>query len=178
GRAIPRCGLLSLQLFVLARRRGRPRRRAAAHRIRPRPPSAPRAGPLTLAGIVARRPHAGRRGHRASRARRRALIGEAPLPPLAGWLSSPLPVFNMRVCRIAIVQAGWHTPYSVPKPRYSKSMRPAIRKVLLGILILFPLPLAVHAALYASKDRPASFRAAHWSTVAILPPPHPDPHPP
>jgi hypothetical protein len=41
-------------------------------------------------------------------------------------------------------------------------MRPAVRKVLVGILILFLLPLAVHAALYAGKDRPASFRDADW----------------
>src|SRR5689334_23173294 len=43
---------------------------------------------------------------------------------------------------------------------HSKSMRHAVRKVLVGILILFLLPLAVHAALYAGKDRPASFRDA------------------
>jgi len=39
-------------------------------------------------------------------------------------------------------------------------MRRAVRKVLLGILLLFLLPLAVHAAFYAGKDRPASFRDA------------------
>ena len=49
-------------------------------------------------------------------------------------------------------------------------MRPAVRKVLVGILILFLLPLAVHAALYAGKDRPASFRDADWSSVGMLPP--------
>jgi len=49
-------------------------------------------------------------------------------------------------------------------------MRHAVRKVLVGILILFLLPLAVHAALYASKDRPASFRDADWSSVGMLPP--------
>ena len=47
-------------------------------------------------------------------------------------------------------------------------MRP-VRKVLLGILALFLFPLAVHAALYASKDRPASFRDADWSSVGMLP---------
>src|SRR5215470_183393 len=52
---------------------------------------------------------------------------------------------------------------------HSKSMRHAVRKVLVGILILFLLPLAVHAALYASKDRPASFRDADWSSVGMLP---------
>jgi Protein of unknown function (DUF3750) len=47
-------------------------------------------------------------------------------------------------------------------------MRPA-RKVLTAILALFVFPLAVHAALYASKDRPTSFRDADWSSVGMLP---------
>ena len=47
-------------------------------------------------------------------------------------------------------------------------MRP-IRKVLLVILALFLFPLGVHAALYASKERPASFRDADWSSVGMLP---------
>src|SRR6266540_1923014 len=50
----------------------------------------------------------------------------------------------------------------------SKSMRHPARKVLVGILVLFLLPLAVHAALYAGKDRPASFRDADWSSVGML----------
>src|SRR3954466_13394890 len=49
-------------------------------------------------------------------------------------------------------------------------MRIRIRKVLLTILALFLFPLAVHAALYASKGRPASFRDADWSSVGMLPP--------
>jgi hypothetical protein len=48
-------------------------------------------------------------------------------------------------------------------------MRP-VRKVLTIALALFLLPLAIHAALYASKDRPASFRDADWSSVGMLPP--------
>ena len=47
-------------------------------------------------------------------------------------------------------------------------MRP-VRKVLLVILALFLFPLGVHAALYASKERPASFREADWSSVGMLP---------
>ena len=47
-------------------------------------------------------------------------------------------------------------------------MRP-VRKVLLVILALFLFPLGVHAALYASKERPASFRDADWSSVGMLP---------
>jgi hypothetical protein len=46
--------------------------------------------------------------------------------------------------------------------------RPA-RKVLTAILGLFILPLAVHAAFYASKDHPASYRDADWSSVGMLP---------
>jgi Protein of unknown function (DUF3750) len=49
-------------------------------------------------------------------------------------------------------------------------MRPPVTKVLSGILALFLFPLAVHAALYAGKDRPASFRNADWSSVGMLPP--------
>jgi uncharacterized protein DUF3750 len=49
-------------------------------------------------------------------------------------------------------------------------MRRPLRTVLFGILALFLLPLAVHAALYASKDRPGSFRDADWSSVGMLPP--------
>jgi len=49
-------------------------------------------------------------------------------------------------------------------------MLQVIRKVLLGFLVLFLVPLAVHAALYAGKDRPTSFRNADWSSVGMLPP--------
>ena len=49
-------------------------------------------------------------------------------------------------------------------------MRLSPRKMLTGILALFLLPLAAHAAFYASKDRPASFRQADWSSVGMLPP--------
>ncbi len=49
-------------------------------------------------------------------------------------------------------------------------MRTPARKVLITFLALFLFPLAVHAALYAGKDRPASFRDANWSSVGMLPP--------
>src|SRR5262245_42476297 len=49
-------------------------------------------------------------------------------------------------------------------------MRRPLRKVLIAILAVFLFPLAVHAALYASKDRPANFRDADWSSVGMLPP--------
>jgi Protein of unknown function (DUF3750) len=45
---------------------------------------------------------------------------------------------------------------------------PVRRKVLIAIVALFLLPLAVHAALYATKDRPAGFRDADWSSVGML----------
>src|SRR5215475_12962306 len=63
-----------------------------------------------------------------------------------------------------------HAIFWPAKPMSFQSMHPAIRKVLVGFLILFLLPLAVHAALYAGKDRPASFRDADWSSVGMLPP--------
>jgi hypothetical protein len=49
-------------------------------------------------------------------------------------------------------------------------MRGPLAKVLLAILAFFLVPLAVHAALHASKDRPGSFRDADWSSVGMLPP--------
>ncbi|MCC6777264.1 MAG: DUF3750 domain-containing protein [Hyphomicrobiales bacterium] len=48
-------------------------------------------------------------------------------------------------------------------------MRKPIRKVIVALLALFIFPLAVHAALYARQDRPASFRDADWSSVGLLP---------
>jgi Protein of unknown function (DUF3750) len=54
-------------------------------------------------------------------------------------------------------------------------MRRPVRKVLVGILALFLFPLAVHAALYAGKDRPTSFRDADWSSVGMLPAASADP---
>src|SRR6185436_17924456 len=64
--------------------------------------------------------------------------------------------------------AGLARHISVWNPVSFSSMRP-VRKVLLIILALFLLPLGVHAALYASKERPASFRDADWSSVGMLP---------
>lgn len=49
-------------------------------------------------------------------------------------------------------------------------MRKPVRKVIVALLALFIFPLAVHAALYARQDRPASFRDADWSSVGLLPP--------
>jgi hypothetical protein len=59
-------------------------------------------------------------------------------------------------------------------PRLIEPMRRPARTVLFGILALFLFPLAVHAALYAGKDRPASFRDANWSSVGMLPPANAD----
>jgi hypothetical protein len=67
----------------------------------------------------------------------------------------------------AIFQSGTYAPL--------RPMRRSVRNVLLGILALFLFPLAVHAALYASKDRPASFRDADWSSVGMLPAASTDP---
>jgi hypothetical protein len=63
--------------------------------------------------------------------------------------------------RDAIFQSGNHRPYP--------PMRIRSRKVLTIFLALFLFPVAVHAALYASKDHPASFRDANWSSVGMLP---------
>src|SRR5215475_11768968 len=63
-----------------------------------------------------------------------------------------------------------HAIFRSRSPVSYKSMRHAVRTVLVGILILFLLPVAVHAATSAGKDRPASFSAADWSSVGMLPP--------
>jgi hypothetical protein len=39
-----------------------------------------------------------------------------------------------------------------------------------GLLALFLLPPAVHAPIYASKDRPWSEQDADWSSIGMLPP--------
>src|SRR5713226_6634400 len=59
-----------------------------------------------------------------------------------------------------ISSSNWTSP---------SAMRLTLRKVLVGLLALFLFPLAVYAALYAGKDRPASFRDADWSSVGMLP---------
>jgi hypothetical protein len=41
--------------------------------------------------------------------------------------------------------------------------------MLTGILAVFLFPLAVHAALYVTKERPGSYRDADWSSVGMLP---------
>src|SRR5438270_1173884 len=51
-----------------------------------------------------------------------------------------------------------------------RAMRRPVRKVLTGILALFLFPLAVHAALYAAKERPRSFYEASWPSTGMLPP--------
>lgn len=49
--------------------------------------------------------------------------------------------------------------------------RPRTRKkaVLLSILILFLLPVAARATLFAFEDRPRSFREANWASTGALP---------
>jgi Protein of unknown function (DUF3750) len=49
-------------------------------------------------------------------------------------------------------------------------MRRPIRKVLTTILVLFLFPLAVHAALYSTREHATSFREADWSSTGMLPP--------
>src|SRR5215813_4046248 len=68
------------------------------------------------------------------------------------------------------MRGGRHTSYFRLEPAsHLTSMRRPVRTVLTGILAIFLFPLAVHAALYASKDRPVSFRDADWSSVGMLP---------
>jgi hypothetical protein len=50
-----------------------------------------------------------------------------------------------------------------------------IRPMLVGLIAVFLFPLAIHAAIYAGQQRPASFRDADWSSVGMLPPAAADP---
>src|SRR6266849_5867239 len=77
----------------------------------------------------------------------------------------------MRACDAAPLRGRARVRHISSSNRTSPSaMRLPLRKVLVGLLALFLFPLAVHAALYAGKDRPASFRDADWSSVGMLPP--------
>src|SRR5262245_2442587 len=94
-------------------------------------------------------------------------------PPLADR-SLPCRLLMCR-CDALLLRVGHGTRHILRRQMSSASMRYPIRKVLVGILGLFLLPLAVHAALYAGKDRPASFRDADWSSVGMLPAADADP---
>src|SRR5258708_21195641 len=50
-----------------------------------------------------------------------------------------------------------------------RAMRRPIKKIVLTIIALFLLPLAVHGALYAMKERPQSYARADWSSIGMLP---------
>ena len=50
-----------------------------------------------------------------------------------------------------------------------------LRLASLGFLILFLLPLALHAAWWLSQDRPAGWSQARWGSAGVLPPPTANP---
>ena len=119
-----------------------------------------------------RRPDQGRR-----RALRQPVAGRQPgavsgavcrpSPSIAAYSCAPL---THRRCG----SRGRKRHISVCNLSSRHAMRLSLRKMLTGLLALFLLPLAAHAALYASKDRPASFRQADWSSVGMLPPANAD----
>jgi uncharacterized protein DUF3750 len=43
-----------------------------------------------------------------------------------------------------------------------------LRRFLVGLTVLFLLPLATHAALYSLEDRPSGWRSANWGSVGML----------
>lgn len=49
-------------------------------------------------------------------------------------------------------------------------MRFGVKKIILLTLALFLFPLAIHAALYATEDRPRSWSQANWSSTGMLEP--------
>jgi hypothetical protein len=61
---------------------------------------------------------------------------------------------------------------ATPKPARRRWYRSRIHNV---CLIVFVLPVAARASLYALEDRPASFRDANWSSAKLLPPAAEDP---
>src|SRR5215831_5050479 len=107
------------------------------------------------------------------------MISRGPVRPSCGPRSPPRTDLGGIRCVVLMcrrdalpLRIGGGTRHIGPQAHpVSHPMHQVIQKVLLGILVLFLLPLAVHAALYASKDRPASFRDADWSSVGMLPPP-------
>jgi hypothetical protein len=59
----------------------------------------------------------------------------------------------------------------VPRRRSPGRVRRSVtRKVLFAFLLLFVLPLATHAAWWASHNRAWSWSSANWSSSGILPP--------
>ena len=48
-------------------------------------------------------------------------------------------------------------------------MLKVLKFVILTILIVFIAPVLVHAAIWLTEERPASWRHADWSSAGILP---------
>jgi hypothetical protein len=44
-----------------------------------------------------------------------------------------------------------------------------LRRLLIGLTLLFLVPLAAHAVIHALEEHPANFRAANWGSVGMLP---------
>jgi Protein of unknown function (DUF3750) len=51
----------------------------------------------------------------------------------------------------------------------------AVKYALLVILLVFFVPVFVHAALWLSEERPGSWHSADWSSAGVLPDPRSDP---
>jgi uncharacterized protein DUF3750 len=59
---------------------------------------------------------------------------------------------------------------SVGTPRFTKAMRIiTLRRFMIGLTLLFLLPLAAHAIIHSMEDHPANFRTANWGSVGMLP---------
>ena len=53
-------------------------------------------------------------------------------------------------------------------------MLPVLKTVLLILLVMFILPVLVHAALWLSEERPRNWHSADWSSAGVLPLPQAD----
>jgi hypothetical protein len=55
-------------------------------------------------------------------------------------------------------------------PRFINVMRIiTLRRFLIGLTVLFLLPLASHAVVHSLEEHPANFRTANWGSVGMLP---------
>src|SRR4051794_32797309 len=66
-------------------------------------------------------------------------------------------------------------PYQIFFPTTWNPMASRLKTLRLTLLVVFALPIAARAGLYAVADHPRSWRDANWSTTGLLPPATDDP---
>src|SRR5262249_14991505 len=87
-----------------------------------------------------------------------------------------LPIVNVAALQFDLPQFGlkpFISPTGQQDPasmQYSGKNGTRRKFMLLAFLVLFLLPIATRAALFAFEDRPRSWREADWSSTGSLPP--------